>query len=202
MSQCAQQMIWMHSWLSKVEVDYSILGLIRGDNCGAIALTKNTKDHGKVSTLIFDTITSRNWWSPVLYLLNNYPPLTILLIYSQSLFHMTITTVFWLLSILLEASFTHGGVLKLTRAGLLYLYFSNLPIHQLTDVHQLLYLYPMSPFLFHFLFPYLFISCIYILHLHTMDSQSFLCTWLRVSIYISTFIPFTYLYYYRTTYLQ
>ena len=38
----------MHSWLSEVEVDYSIPVLIRGDNCGAITLTKNTKDHGKV----------------------------------------------------------------------------------------------------------------------------------------------------------
>ena len=48
MSQCAQQMVWMHSWLSKVGVEYSVLGVISGDNHGAIALIKNTKDHGKV----------------------------------------------------------------------------------------------------------------------------------------------------------
>ena len=48
MSRCAQQMIWMHSWLGEVEVEYSTPGLIQGDNHGAIALTKNTKDHGKV----------------------------------------------------------------------------------------------------------------------------------------------------------
>ena len=48
MSRCAQQMIWMHSWLEEVEVEYSTPGLIRGDNHGAIALTKNMKDHGKV----------------------------------------------------------------------------------------------------------------------------------------------------------
>ena len=48
MSQCAQQMAWMHSWLDKVEIEYSQLGLIKGDNHGAIALTKNMKDHGKV----------------------------------------------------------------------------------------------------------------------------------------------------------
>jgi hypothetical protein len=48
MSRCAQQMVWMHSWLKEVEVEYSVPGLIRGDNRGAIALTKNTKDHGKV----------------------------------------------------------------------------------------------------------------------------------------------------------
>ena len=38
----------MHSWLDDVEVDYSIPRLIRGDNHDTIALTKNTKDHGKV----------------------------------------------------------------------------------------------------------------------------------------------------------
>jgi transposase InsO family protein len=48
MSRCAQQMVWMHSWLDEVEVEYSVPGLIRGDNRGAVALTKNTKDHGKV----------------------------------------------------------------------------------------------------------------------------------------------------------
>jgi hypothetical protein len=48
MSHCAQQMAWMHSWLSEVEVEYSVPGLISGDNCGVIALTMNTKDHKKV----------------------------------------------------------------------------------------------------------------------------------------------------------
>ena len=48
MSQCAQQMSWIHSWLDEVKVEYSLPGLIKGDNQGAIALTKNTKDHGKV----------------------------------------------------------------------------------------------------------------------------------------------------------
>ena len=48
MSRCAQQMVWMHSWLSEVGIEYSLPGVIRGDNSGAIALTKNTKDHGKV----------------------------------------------------------------------------------------------------------------------------------------------------------
>ena len=44
-SQCVQQ---MHSWLDKVKINYSLPRLIKGDNCGAIALTKNTNDHGKV----------------------------------------------------------------------------------------------------------------------------------------------------------
>jgi hypothetical protein len=48
MSRCAQQMNWMHSWLDEVDVKYSLPGIIKGDNRGAIALTKNTKDHGKV----------------------------------------------------------------------------------------------------------------------------------------------------------
>ena len=42
-------MVWMQSWLREVEIiDFSIPGLINGDSRGAIALTKNTKDHGKV----------------------------------------------------------------------------------------------------------------------------------------------------------
>lgn len=48
MSRCAQQMVWIHSWLNEVQVEYSVPGLLKGDNRGAIALTKNTKDHGKV----------------------------------------------------------------------------------------------------------------------------------------------------------
>jgi hypothetical protein len=48
MSRCAQQMVWMHSWLGEVEIDCTLPGVIKGDNRGAIALSKNTKDHGKV----------------------------------------------------------------------------------------------------------------------------------------------------------
>ena len=48
MSWCTQQMVWMHSWLSKVGLEYSVPGIISGDNHGAIALTKSTKEHGKV----------------------------------------------------------------------------------------------------------------------------------------------------------
>ena len=48
MSRCAQQMVWMQSWLDEVELEHNLPGIIKGDNCGAIALTKNTKDHGKV----------------------------------------------------------------------------------------------------------------------------------------------------------
>ena len=44
----AQQMLWMQSWLSEVEIPYTLPGIIKGDNRGAIALMKNTKDHGKV----------------------------------------------------------------------------------------------------------------------------------------------------------
>jgi hypothetical protein len=48
MSRCAQHMIWMQSWLSEVDIGYNLLGIIKGDNRGAIALTRNTKGHGKV----------------------------------------------------------------------------------------------------------------------------------------------------------
>jgi len=48
MSRCAQQMVWMHGWLREVAIENTGPRLIKGDNRGAIALTKNTKDHGKV----------------------------------------------------------------------------------------------------------------------------------------------------------
>jgi hypothetical protein len=48
MSRCAQQVVWMQSWLQEVDIKYFTPGLIKGDNRGAIALTKNTRDHGKV----------------------------------------------------------------------------------------------------------------------------------------------------------
>src|SRR5271168_2320015 len=48
MSRCAQQMVWMQNWLDEVELDHNLPGIIKGDNRGAITLTKNTKDHGKV----------------------------------------------------------------------------------------------------------------------------------------------------------
>ena len=32
MSRCAQQMVWMHSWLDEVEIEHTIPGLIKGDN--------------------------------------------------------------------------------------------------------------------------------------------------------------------------
>ena len=55
MSRCAQQMVWMHSWLDEVEIEHSLPELIKGDNCGVIALTKNTKDHGKTETYQYST---------------------------------------------------------------------------------------------------------------------------------------------------
>ena len=48
MSRCAQQMVWMQSWLSEAKIEYTLPGVIKGDNHGAIVLTKNTKNHGKV----------------------------------------------------------------------------------------------------------------------------------------------------------
>ena len=48
MSCCAQQMMWMQSWLDEVDIEHSLPGVIKGDSHGAIVLTKNTKDHGKV----------------------------------------------------------------------------------------------------------------------------------------------------------
>jgi hypothetical protein len=48
MSRCAQQVVWMQSWLDEVEIEYSTPGVIKADNRGAFALSKNTKDHGKV----------------------------------------------------------------------------------------------------------------------------------------------------------
>ena len=48
MSRCAQQMVWMQSWLDEVVIEHEMPGVIKGDSRGAIALAKNTKDHGKV----------------------------------------------------------------------------------------------------------------------------------------------------------
>jgi len=48
MSRCAQQMVWMQTWLDEVEIEHVMPGVIKGDSRGAIALAKNTKDHGKV----------------------------------------------------------------------------------------------------------------------------------------------------------
>jgi len=48
MSRCAQQMTWMQSWSDEVAIEHDAPGVIRGDNQGAIALTKNTKDHAKI----------------------------------------------------------------------------------------------------------------------------------------------------------
>jgi hypothetical protein len=48
MSRCSQQMLWMQSWLDEVAIKYDKPGVIKGDSRGAIALTKTTKDHGKV----------------------------------------------------------------------------------------------------------------------------------------------------------
>jgi len=48
MSRCAQQMVWMHTWLDEVEIAHGTPGVIRGDSREAIALAKTMKDHGKV----------------------------------------------------------------------------------------------------------------------------------------------------------
>ena len=48
MSRCAQQMLWTQNWLDEANIKYNLPGIIKGDNRGAIALTKNTRGHGKV----------------------------------------------------------------------------------------------------------------------------------------------------------
>jgi hypothetical protein len=48
MSQCAQQMVWMQTWLDKIKVEHHLPSVIKGDSRDALALAKNTKDHGKV----------------------------------------------------------------------------------------------------------------------------------------------------------
>ena len=48
MSRCTQQMVWMQNWLSGAKIEYTLPGVMKGNNRGAIALTKNMKDHGKV----------------------------------------------------------------------------------------------------------------------------------------------------------
>ena len=48
MSCCAQQMAWTQTWLDEVQIGHDMPGMIMGDSRGALALAKNTKDHGKV----------------------------------------------------------------------------------------------------------------------------------------------------------
>ena len=48
MSRCAQQMVWTQSWLMEVDIEVPKPGVIKGDSRGAIALSKNTRDHGKI----------------------------------------------------------------------------------------------------------------------------------------------------------
>ena len=48
MSRCAQQMVWTQSWLEEADIDFTRPGVIKGDSRGGIALTKNTRDHGKI----------------------------------------------------------------------------------------------------------------------------------------------------------
>ena len=48
MSRCTQQMVWMQSWLDEVAIERTSPSFIKGDSKGAIALTKNTKDHAKI----------------------------------------------------------------------------------------------------------------------------------------------------------
>ncbi len=48
MSRCAQQMVWTQFWLEEVDIDFVKLEVIKGDSRGGIALTKNTRDHGKI----------------------------------------------------------------------------------------------------------------------------------------------------------
>ena len=40
MSQCAQQMVWMQTWLDEVEIAHTMPGVIKGDSRGAITLAK------------------------------------------------------------------------------------------------------------------------------------------------------------------
>jgi len=66
----------MQTWLDEVEIVHAMLGVVKGDSRGAIALAKTTKDHGKVKhidihhhylrelvksgSLIFEQIPSAN----------------------------------------------------------------------------------------------------------------------------------------------
>lgn len=44
----AQQLIWMGAWLEEVGMGQGKPGILRGDNHGAVDLTKTTKSHSKV----------------------------------------------------------------------------------------------------------------------------------------------------------
>lgn len=48
LTRAAQQMKWMYSWMEEVGLPQEKPGILKGDNRGAVALTKNTRNHAKV----------------------------------------------------------------------------------------------------------------------------------------------------------
>ena len=86
MSRCTQQMVWMNNWLDEVKVDHTLPGLIKGDNRGAIALTKNTGITVRWNTSISVIIIFENSWSLEKLFLNKYLRQKTLLISSLNLY--------------------------------------------------------------------------------------------------------------------
>ena len=115
MSRCAQQMLWMHSWLDEVKIKNSLPRLIKGDNHGAITLSMNTKDHSKVKHIDIWHHYLQNLYILVLSSSNKSYQWTILQIYLPNPCPEIITNDFWPCSTLIETSM-YGGVLEYTRS--------------------------------------------------------------------------------------
>ena len=136
MSRCAQQMVLMHNWLDEVEVDYFVPGLIRGDNWGAIALIKTTKDHGKVKHIdiwhhyIQELLQSKAIVVKQVSLADKLADLF------TNLFHATITIISY---VSVEHYSIHGRVLNYVQSQLLISntsYFVSLSLY--SSFHYLL----------------------------------------------------------------
>ena len=92
-----------------LNIKYDLPGVIKGNNRGVIALTKNTKDHSKV---IYNTIIFENYYDLVLSLWNKSPPLITLQTSSLNPFLAIITTVSSPPLTSSKPCSVHGGVLK------------------------------------------------------------------------------------------
>ena len=117
MSRCAQQMVWMHSWLAKVGVKYSSPGLLKVDNRGAITLMKNTKDHSKVNILILDITIFKNFYALGPSPSNRFPLKTTSQIYLPNQFLVTNITVSSPPLTSSSPPSVYGRVLRYTRSG-------------------------------------------------------------------------------------
>ena len=153
MSRCAQQMVWIQTWLDEVEITHDLPGIIRGDSRGAIALSKTTKDHGKVKHIDIRHHFLRELVKSGVILFEQIPSTDNLAdLFTKPLARdhhhrfLSALNIQW-------GSYVHGGVLKGDRIPVLFL----CPIPE----------YPLFRLSYHSIFPFMVISFIYVMSYDT-----------------------------------